>query len=57
MVLISDSEREQRIREFMDKWGMTRQEAEFAVAVDLGEIQGDAIEVKDAAHAEPGTRD
>lgn len=41
------AERERRIRELMDQAGMTRQDAEFATAVDLGEIPGDVIEVDD----------
>lgn len=40
--------REQRILDMM-QGGMTRQEAEFAVAIELGEIPGDIIEVDDVA--------
>ncbi|MFN2288662.1 MAG: hypothetical protein ABR578_10065 [Chromatocurvus sp.] len=39
---------EQRILEMMQA-GMTREEAEFAVAIEQGEIPGDVIEVDDDA--------
>lgn len=41
-----DDERERRIQE-MERAGMPRQEAEFAVAIERGEVVGDVIQVDD----------
>ena len=38
---VNDDERERRIRELMDFSGFSRGQAEFAVAIELGEIEGD----------------
>ncbi len=40
-------ERERHVRELMEQCGMTRQEAEFAEAIESGEIPGDLIMVDD----------
>lgn len=40
-------ERERAIRELMEQCGMTRHEAEFAEAIESGEIPGDLIVVED----------
>ncbi len=40
-------ERENNIRELMQQCGMTRQEAEFAEAIESGEIPGDVMMVED----------
>lgn len=45
---------EQRILDMLNA-GMTRQEAEFAVAIELGEIPGDVIEVDDDAGTDDAT--
>lgn len=41
---INMQDREKRIQEMMAQFGLTRGEAELAVAVELGEIDGDVIE-------------
>lgn len=48
-----DNERERRIQDMMQHAGMQRDEAEFAVAIELGEIPGDLIEVDDAPDTNP----
>ena len=48
-----DSERERRIQDMMQHAGLQRDEAEFAVAIELGEIPGDLIEVDDAPDTAP----
>lgn len=40
---IKQDEREQRIQELIDFCGFTRGEAEQAIAIELGEIEGDVI--------------
>lgn len=35
--------REEIIQMHIDKFGMTRERAEFVVAIDLGEVTGDVI--------------
>ena len=45
--------REQRVLDMMNHAGMSRQEAEFAVAIELGEIAGDLIEVNRVGGADP----
>lgn len=44
--MATDEERERRIRE-MEIAGLSPQEAEFAVAIELGEIPGDLIQIDD----------
>ena len=38
---------DKRIQQLIDEEGMTREEAEFAVAIESGEIDGDLVEVDD----------
>ncbi len=44
---MSDEEKEQRIKELMRVANMSRQQAEFAVAIEAGETTGDIIEIED----------
>lgn len=44
---VSAAERERMVRELVEQCGMTRQEAEFATAIELGEIPGDLIKIED----------
>jgi len=39
-------DREQRLRDTMAAWGVERDEAEFILAVEDGETDGDVIEVE-----------
>lgn len=40
---INKNDREQRIKDLMEHSGFSRSEAEFAIAVEDGEIEGDVI--------------
>jgi hypothetical protein len=44
----NEIDREKRVLNLMEQCGMNRQEAEFAEAIESGEIPGDVIEVEDA---------
>lgn len=50
---ISDEAREQRIREMMEQAGLSRADAEFAVAIELGELPGDVL-VEDESSNDAG---
>jgi hypothetical protein len=47
VTLNEKQKREARVEEHMRVAGMTRAEAEFAVAQELGEIEGDIVVVDD----------
>lgn len=49
--------REERIREMMEAFGFTRVEAEFAVAIENGEIDGDVIPLEIRALQRQGGND
>lgn len=40
-----NEDREQRLRNIMAAWGVEQDEAEFILAIEDGEIEGDAIEI------------
>jgi len=44
---MTPQQREQRIQETMEATGVTRAEAEFILAQELGEIDGDVVIVPD----------
>jgi len=46
---MNEEEREQGIQELMKNSGMTRKEAEFAIAVENGDLPGDVIVVDDTS--------
>ncbi len=47
MAEISESERRLRLRQIMDDLNLTEAEAEVVLAIELGESDGDVIEVDD----------
>lgn len=54
--MATDEEREQLVQDMMRSAGMRRDEAVFAVAIELGEIDGDLIEVEGETAAAEGRR-
>lgn len=50
-----ETEREKLIKEFMTHAGMTRQQAEFAASIELGEISGDLQIVDSSKESGSGT--
>ncbi len=45
--MTTPTDKEQAIKNLMDQAGMTRERAEFVLAIESGEIEGDVIVIED----------